>query len=537
MLVAEFFQNIRGSGTLFGLAAPARRLQIQFVEQNFGQLRGGIHVEFRTGECPDVLLEAANFLLHGLGHFREGLGIDANARALDLRKYSGERQIDFFVNVGEALFFYLFAKDGSESLQKIGAFTGSTTHRHIEIAEDDVSKFVLGGGGTEKVVVELRGVFYFFSPAGEQLEQFGIVDDFPSLGIAQSGLQALESFAFFIGPYRSTFTGFRRDFDAGEVRAEAFGLATAQIEIEPESERHFRGHLLQVALQLVRIGKLEIISFFSFRGSGGTTVVCRRRRQAFLERATGEQFFQQGVEAQFAIELHQLRGIGITHPQFLQIQFQRNFGFNGGELFAHQHLFFLLLQRFAITLVWNFVGVGECVLHRAVFLNQFGGALFADSFCSGNVVDGVAEQRHQINDLCGRHAENFFHFCGVDDGVRLGAARTGTQNAHAGVDELHHVLVVADDQHVEIVRRGLLCQGADDIVGFIAIQFQNRHAHGLAKAADVGKLHTHLVGHGRAMGFVRFEELVAEGRLAGIENDSDVVRFVILNETSQDVGE
>src|SRR2546429_1867892 len=55
----------------------------------------------------------------------------------------------------------------------------------------------------------------------------------------------------------------------------------------------------------------------------------------------------------------------------------------------------LLLERFAISLVGDFVGMIQRVLHASVFLNQLGRAFFADALRAGNVVHRVAEQRSE----------------------------------------------------------------------------------------------------------------------------------------------
>jgi hypothetical protein len=60
-----------------------------------------------------------------------------------------------------------------------------------------------------------------------------------------------------------------------------------------------------------------------------------------------------------------------------------------------------------------------------VLLNQLSRAFLANSFRAGNVVDGIAQQRHVVDDFFRRHSEQFLHFCFVDDHVAFGAARAG----------------------------------------------------------------------------------------------------------------
>ncbi len=81
-------------------------------------------------------------------------------------------------------------------------------------------------------------------------------------------------------------------------------------------------------------------------------------------------------------------------------------------------------------------------------------------------------------------------------------ALAGAQDADAAADQLHHVFVAGDDVDVDVAAAGLLGQRADDVVGFVARNFDDGQAHGFAEAAHKGKLNGKIVGHGRALGFV-----------------------------------
>ena len=90
------------------------------------------------------------------------------------------------------------------------------------------------------------------------------------------------------------------------------------------------------------------------------------------------------------------------------------------------------------------------------------------------------------------------------------SALVGFSTEHVRGDELQHVLVAGDDEDVEILLGGLARQSADHVVGFVAGIFQDGQAHGFAIAAHEGNLDGEIVGHGRALGFVSGEKLVAE---------------------------
>ena len=55
MLRREVFEHIHCSRPCFGFPAARVRLKIQFVEEDFRELRRRIDVELRARELPDLL--------------------------------------------------------------------------------------------------------------------------------------------------------------------------------------------------------------------------------------------------------------------------------------------------------------------------------------------------------------------------------------------------------------------------------------------------------------------------------------------------
>src|SRR6266705_2651023 len=135
------------------------------------------------------------------------------------------------------------------------------------------------------------------------------------------------------------------------------------------------------------LGFNSLLRVICLRGRFG--IRWRGRRHRFRP-----QFPEQRIETKFAIERRESIPIGRAAFQRGQVEFQRHIRGNRRKLLGHHHLLALLLERFAISLVWNFTGMVERVFHAPVFLNQFGRAFFADAFCARNVVHRVAQQRH-----------------------------------------------------------------------------------------------------------------------------------------------
>ncbi len=215
----------------------------------------------------------------------------------------------------------------------------------------------------------------------------------------------------------------------------------------------------------------------------------------------------------------------------MQIDFDRCVLGNLRQLFGHQHLFALLLQSLPVALVGHFVRMIKRVLDTPILLDQFRCPFFADSLCSGNVINRVSEQRHVVHDSFRRHSQN------VHDDVALEATGAGAQRSHVFANELHHILVVGHDQHFQIVLPCFDCHRSDHIVCFVAFDLENWQAHRFAQPANKGKLHAHFVRHGLPLRFVFFEKFVAESRAGRIKNNSDVVRLIVLDQPSQDISE
>jgi len=136
VLRAHLFQNIRGGRPHLRLAPARRRLQIQFVEENFRQLGGRVHVELRLPQHPYLLLDSAHFLFHRVGHFLERLGVNAYSHALHFGQHPRERHIDFLVDLQQFLRFDLLTQCWRQSLQIICPFSRPAAHRHVELAKN-----------------------------------------------------------------------------------------------------------------------------------------------------------------------------------------------------------------------------------------------------------------------------------------------------------------------------------------------------------------------------------------------------------------
>ena len=274
----KFFQHVHCGRAGLCFAAPCRRLEIQLVEQNLRELRRRIDVEFFARQFPDFFLQAADLFLHRLRHGIERLRIHANARALHARKNRRERQINFFVHVGEALLFHLRAKDRREPVQRRRALPRRAGEHHAEMAHYYIGKIVVRCRRTQQIRIELRGVLDSLSVAGQKLEQLRIVDDFGAFRVREKRSQNLERLVPFVEPDRAPFVRRGGNLDRRNARAKPFRLALARVEIQPHGQRPLRGQLFNVLAEFGRARKLSVICFWGrfpagasgCRHSGGT---------------------------------------------------------------------------------------------------------------------------------------------------------------------------------------------------------------------------------------------------------------------------
>ena len=151
----EFFENVGGRGARFG-ATAARRLQLEFVEEDFGELLRRIDIEFHSGVTVDRFFQLADFFERGGGNAIQLDGIHADSRSFHARENGGERQINFFVEVQQALSFDFGAKDRRDTQQKIGAFPGCAGQRAIQMAQHHLGEFVVRGGRAQKIGIARR---------------------------------------------------------------------------------------------------------------------------------------------------------------------------------------------------------------------------------------------------------------------------------------------------------------------------------------------------------------------------------------------
>ena len=86
------------------------------------------------------------------------------------------------------------------------------------------------------------------------------------------------------------------------------------------------------------------------------------------------------------------------------------------------------------------------------------------------------------------------------------------------VNQLRHVLIAGRNHHRATIRSAFAGQRAYYVVGFDALDTQQRQTQCLDAGMQRRDLHAQVVRHGRAMGFIFFKHGVAKGRAFGVKH-------------------
>ena len=111
------------------------------------------------------------------------------------------------------------------------------------------------------------------------------------------------------------------------------------------------------------------------------------------------------------------------------------------------------------------------------------------------------------------HAEFFLYASLIQTGIGH-----GVDQRHMRIHQLRHVFIAGGNHHFLIVLNRLIGQRADNIVGFHAVDNQQRQTHGADNLVNRFNLFAQFVRHGRAMRLVFRVNIVAEGFSFGIEH-------------------
>ena len=135
------------------------------------------------------------------------------------------------------------------------------------------------------------------------------------------------------------------------------------------------------------------------------------------------------------------------------------------------------------------------------------------------------------------HAPDFGKFLG-SDGFEFGAFATGFPHCGGGGDELGKVFVGGDHEGVVFAFVvGGLGESSDEVVGFVAIDFEEGDGEGFAEFLAGGDGGAEFVRHLVAVGLVFRIFFVARSGGRGVPGDGEVGGFLVLDDGEKGIGE
>jgi hypothetical protein len=251
----------------------------------------------------------------------------------------------------------------------------------------------------------------------------------------------------------------------------------------------------------------------------------------------GRQTFDQRPELVLAEEPDDGVAVVVAQPRGRQVELDRQVADNRREVAPEEDLVAVLAELVAELRRRHLVEARQELVQRPELADELRSRLLADARDARDVVGRVALERLVVDHLVGTQPEplvdlrDVVHHRVLDTGP-------GRHQPDAGRDELEHVEVDGDDRRLEVVVVvELPGDGADDVVGLVALLLVNRDAQRLDDLADLRELVPQVVRHLDASGLVVGVLLVAEGRAGKVERHGEVIRLEVLDAAQHDAGE
>ena len=282
--------------------------------------------------------------------------------------------------------------------------------------------------------------------------------------------------------------------------------------VEPDAQR------FGVADLLVFGGVKRHISHLRRIGHGGGGGF--RNGRGFTAQHLGYAF-RQGAEFHFGQEAEQAVRIGVAHFEIVDGKVDRRIFVEQDKAAAQANLLGMVDEGLAAFGLLDLFGTFQERVQIAKFIDQQRRRLDPDAGRAGHVVNRIARQRLYVHDAVGVDTELLEHPIAVD-----GLVLHRIQHFHAVADELHQILVGANDRAAPPGGTGLHSQRGDDVIGLIALKLFAGDVERLGRGAGQRDLRAQIFGHGIAVGLVLVVHVVAEGMAALVEDHSYMRRRV-----------
>ncbi len=549
VLGGQLLQHVLGRRRL-ALGRLAHHRNLEPLEENFLQLLGRAQVELAAGRFPGALFESLE-LFGDLGALdRELVAVDQHAARLHAGQHVDQRDFQLFVDFLHARVLADFRPQLAVQRQAdLGVFAGIVRglgHRHLvegqlllafpgdlfvgrglapQVTRGQRIQVVARGGGVVAVGLEHRVVANAgeLQPGAAQHVQvvLGVLRKLRAIGIGQHAGQRGDrlvsaEFVVLVGvPDRHVerLAGFDRERESDQIgiqRLEAGGFG-----IECNQLGGFQ-HLDQLFERLAGSDRLDL--------QLGALGLTPRLGVGVADLA------QPGREAEALEQFDQPIGIRAAGGEVFDPEVQRHV-FLERDQFARQWQLIERISKIFADLAADLVGMLDHRIEAAVLVQPLGRGLGPDLLDAGDVVRGVAGQRQQVADELGPDAEL------VDHRVRVVAFFLhAVLEHHAVPDQLGQVLVARRDQHRQLLVLSAARERGNHVVGLDPVHTHPPDAERIDQFVQRRQLGAQVVGHGRAVGLVVGERIVAEVLARRVEDHGQVIGPMLFDQAADHVG-
>ena len=434
-MIAQLLEHARVRGQLPLRRALAGR-EPQLLVQDHAELWRRVQVELLAHLPIDLCLQLRHAAAHVGAHPIEVGDVERHAPLFHAAQDGGERHLDRLEQVAEALLVDLLFHHRREQRDRGGlggdrAPSGVAEQLTLLLLVDRTQDIgpqvllaqraqrILGGGGIEQVAGQ-EGVEHHprdLDAGGERtsFQLLRVVGPLRRVGRCQGVCHR---------PQRGQRSerGLRSPGGCGRA------AHLAQVGVEPDP---FRGVRRDHRRELIGRDLAEIQL---------------RHLDLGLHHADLVQPVEQGTELEGREEPAHLRGIPLPHDAVLGADLERQIGDDTRQLLVQGQLR-RGRQHVVLQLPAQLVPVLEQRLDRAVLLDQLRGGLLPHPRDTGDVVGGVALQRHVLEVLRRRHAEALLH-AGLVVQDDVGDPATVEHHLDPRANELEEVAVRRHDHRV-----------------------------------------------------------------------------------------
>ena len=534
--VADFEEELFVGGILAAGGALDGGVERQFAKEELAHLLGAGEVDASTGEAAELQLQADNLALELVAEAAEGGRVEPHAQLLHLEEDLAQRLLALGQEFALATRLHLRPERGIEAEGGVGPFAegrfaGATAgHRREGLAQG------LGGhvgelvavGGLQQVVLE-EGVVdrsgQFEPGVGEEGAQgLRVVDRLGAGGVFQQRAQRLEALGVLLGGGGQGEVSGLSSLGAEGQGGQVAGAGRVAGIVEGDGNGAGLAGLLGQSGPCVGAGGGGVGGRFAEGGGRGSGLLGLLEGHGLvadhLALAGGDgdaQAVGHLVELVLAQDGAQARNVERRHGQVAPRHLQGHVALDGDQALAQAGHVGVGADNLA-ELAGDLGGVGEQVLHRAVLLDQARGGLGAHAGNARDVIAHVAGQGEVVDELGGEGDVPLrADLLGRERGVLAGAV-----DADALAGELAQILVGGGDDNLEARLGAALGEGAQDVVGLVAIEAEGLDAPGFGKFLGLADGGGDVLGHLLALGFVGGIEGVAEGGGGALHRDGQV---------------